>query len=216
MYRIKEVIVVEGRYDKNTLSQLVDTVIIETNGFAIFKDGEKAAFLRRLAAERGVIVLTDSDGAGFLIRNHLKGILPPRQVKHAYIPDLAGKERRKRRPGGTGAGPAPGGRDLYRGRRGGAHPGAAHHQGGPVCLWADRRAGRRPAAPPAPKGAGTARTPHGQRAFGGPEPALYPVPVAGENWSHVSRKKFARQRKKHLTNGERCAILLTETRIITD
>ena len=102
MYRIKEVIVVEGRYDKNTLSQLVDTVIIETNGFAIFKDGEKAAFLRRLAAERGVIVLTDSDGAGFLIRNHLKGILPPRQVKHAYIPDLAGKERRKRRPGKEG------------------------------------------------------------------------------------------------------------------
>lgn len=102
MYRIKEVIVVEGRYDKNTLSQLVDTVIIETNGFAIFKDGEKAAFLRRLAAERGVIVLTDSDGAGFLIRNHLKGILPPGQVKHAYIPDLAGKERRKRRPGKEG------------------------------------------------------------------------------------------------------------------
>lgn len=102
MYRIKEVIVVEGRYDKNTLSQLVDTVIIETNGFAIFKDGEKAAFLRRLAAERGVIVLTDSDGAGFLIRNHLKGILPPQQVKHAYIPDLAGKERRKRRPGKEG------------------------------------------------------------------------------------------------------------------
>lgn len=102
MYRIKEVIVVEGRYDKNTLSQMVDGVILETNGFAIFKNKEKAALLRRLAAERGVIVLTDSDGAGFVIRNHLRGILPPEQVKHAYIPDVAGKERRKRQPGKEG------------------------------------------------------------------------------------------------------------------
>lgn len=102
MYQIKEVIVVEGRYDKNTLSQLVDTVILETNGFGIFKDKEKAALLRRLAAQRGIIVLTDSDGAGFVIRNHLKGILPPQQVKHAYIPDIAGKERRKRQPGKEG------------------------------------------------------------------------------------------------------------------
>ena len=102
MYQIKEVIVVEGRYDKNTLSQLVDTVILETNGFAIFKNKEKAALLRRLAAERGIIVLTDSDGAGFVIRNHLKGILPPQQVKHAYIPDIVGKERRKRQPGKEG------------------------------------------------------------------------------------------------------------------
>ena len=102
MYQIKEVIVVEGRYDKNALSQLVDTVILETNGFGIFKDKEKAALLRRLAAQRGIIVLTDSDGAGFVIRNHLKGILPPQQVKHAYIPDIAGKERRKRQPGKEG------------------------------------------------------------------------------------------------------------------
>ena len=102
MYQIKEVIVVEGRYDKNTLSQLVDTVILESNGFGIFKDKEKAALLRRLAAQRGIIVLTDSDGAGFVIRNHLKGILPPQQVKHAYIPDIAGKERRKRQPGKEG------------------------------------------------------------------------------------------------------------------
>ena len=102
MYQIKEVIVVEGRYDKNTLSQVVDTVILETNGFGIFKDKEKAALLRRLAAQRGIIVLTDSDGAGFVIRNHLKGILPPQQVKHAYIPDIAGKERRKRQPGKEG------------------------------------------------------------------------------------------------------------------
>ena len=100
--KIKEVIVVEGRYDKNALSQVVDGVIVETGGFSIFKDQEKAALFRRLAAARGVIVLTDSDGAGFLIRSHLKGILPPEQVKQAYIPDVYGKERRKRRPGREG------------------------------------------------------------------------------------------------------------------
>ena len=102
MLKIKEAIVVEGRYDQNTLSQLVDTLIIPTQGFGIFKDREKAALLRRVARARGIIVLTDSDGAGFVIRNHLKGILPPDQVKHAYIPDLYGKERRKRAPGKEG------------------------------------------------------------------------------------------------------------------
>ena len=102
MLKIKEAIIVEGRYDQNTLSQLVDTLIIPTQGFGIFKDKEKAAMLRRVAEKRGVIVLTDSDGAGFVIRNHLKGILPPEQVKHAYIPDLYGKERRKRTPGKEG------------------------------------------------------------------------------------------------------------------
>lgn len=102
MLKIKEAIVVEGRYDQNTLSQLVDTLIIPTQGFGIFKDPEKAALLRRVARARGIIVLTDSDGAGFVIRNHLKGILPPEQVKHAYIPDLFGKERRKRTPGKEG------------------------------------------------------------------------------------------------------------------
>ena len=102
MLKIKEAIVVEGRYDQNTLSQLVDTLIIPTQGFGIFKDKEKAAMLRRVAEKRGVIVLTDSDGAGFVIRNHLKGILPPEQVKHAYIPDLFGKEKRKRTPGKEG------------------------------------------------------------------------------------------------------------------
>lgn len=102
MLKIKEAIVVEGRYDQNTLSQLVDTLIIPTQGFGIFKDPEKVALLRRVAQARGIIVLTDSDGAGFVIRNHLKGILPPEQVKHAYIPDLFGKERRKRTPGKEG------------------------------------------------------------------------------------------------------------------
>ena len=100
--RIKEVIVVEGRYDKNTLSQVVDATILETGGFGIFKDKEKAALLRRLGAERGIIVFTDSDGAGFVIRNHLKSILPTGQLKQAYIPDVPGKERRKRAPGKEG------------------------------------------------------------------------------------------------------------------
>ena len=102
MLKIKEAIVVEGRYDKNTLSQVVDALILETGGFQVFKSPEKAALFRRIARERGLIILTDSDGAGFVIRNHLKGILPPDQVKQAYIPDLAGKERRKRKAGKEG------------------------------------------------------------------------------------------------------------------
>lgn len=102
MVRIKEAIVVEGRYDKNTLSQVVDTVILETAGFGIFKDEERLHLLRRLAKERGLIVLTDSDGAGFVIRNYLKGAVDPSLVKHAYIPDRPGKEKRKRRPGREG------------------------------------------------------------------------------------------------------------------
>lgn len=102
MLKIQEVIVVEGRYDKNTLSQVVDTLIIPTDGFGIFKDGEKARFLRRIARERGLIVLTDSDGAGFVIRNHLKGVIPREQLKQAYIPDIPGKERRKAKPGKEG------------------------------------------------------------------------------------------------------------------
>ena len=99
---IREVIVVEGRYDKNALSQVVDATIITLGGFAVFNDREKLAFLRRLAAQRGLIVLTDSDGAGFVIRNYLKGALPRDRVKQAYIPDIPGKERRKRTPGKEG------------------------------------------------------------------------------------------------------------------
>lgn len=102
MLRIREAIVVEGRYDKNTLSQVVDGVILETSGFSIFQDSEKLNLLRRLAAQRGLIILTDSDGAGFVIRNFLKGAIPPEQVKHAYVPDIYGKERRKRAPGKEG------------------------------------------------------------------------------------------------------------------
>jgi ribonuclease M5 len=95
MIKVSEVIVVEGRYDKNTLSQIVDATIIETSGFGIFSNGEKLALLRTLAQKRGLIVLTDSDGAGFVIRNYIKGAIDPSLVKHAYIPDVQGKERRK-------------------------------------------------------------------------------------------------------------------------
>ena len=102
MRKIKEVIVVEGRYDKNTLAQVVDATVVTLGGFAVFNDKEKVAFLRRLAAERGLIVLTDSDGAGFVIRNYLKGALPKEQVKQAYIPDIHGKEKRKEQPGKEG------------------------------------------------------------------------------------------------------------------
>ena len=100
--RIQEAIVVEGRYDKAALAGVADTLILETAGFGVFKDGERLAFLRRLAAKRGLIVLTDSDGAGFVIRNYLKGAIPREQVKHAYIPDVYGKERRKQAPGREG------------------------------------------------------------------------------------------------------------------
>ena len=102
MFRIQEAIVVEGRYDKNTISQVVDATVVTLGGFSVFNDREKLAFLRRLAQERGLIVLTDSDGAGFVLRNYLKGALPKDRVKQAYIPDIAGKERRKRRPGKEG------------------------------------------------------------------------------------------------------------------
>ena len=102
MLKIKEAIIVEGRYDKNSLSQVVDGLILETSGFGVFKDGEKLELIRRLAQRQGIIVLTDSDGAGFVIRNYLKGAIPKDQVKHAYIPDVYGKERRKRKAGKEG------------------------------------------------------------------------------------------------------------------
>ena len=102
MRKIREVIVVEGRYDKNALKQVVDATVVETGGFGVFRDGEKVALLRRLARERGLILLTDSDGAGFVIRNFLKGAIPKEQVKQAYTPDIYGKERRKAAPGKEG------------------------------------------------------------------------------------------------------------------
>ena len=102
MVKIKEAIVVEGRYDKNTLSQIVDAPIFETGGFRIFKDKEQMALLRRIAQTRGLIVFTDADGAGFMIRNHLKSAIDGRFLKHAYTPDVMGKERRKSAPGKEG------------------------------------------------------------------------------------------------------------------
>ena len=102
MVKIREAIVVEGRYDKNTLSQVVDAPILETAGFGIFKDRQQMALLRRVAEKRGLIVFTDSDGAGFVIRNYIKGAIDPALVKMAYIPDVPGKERRKSSPSKEG------------------------------------------------------------------------------------------------------------------
>lgn len=102
MVSIREAIVVEGRYDKNTLEQLIDAPIFETHGFGIFRDKELLKLLRRVAHRRGLIVFTDSDGAGFVIRNHLKSSIPAKDLKHAYIPDVFGKERRKDKAGKEG------------------------------------------------------------------------------------------------------------------
>ena len=102
MIKIKEAIVVEGRYDKNTLSQILDAPILETSGFGIFKNKEQMALLRKVAEVRGLIVFTDADGAGFVIRNHIKSAIPGKYLKHAYTPDVFGKERRKAAPGKEG------------------------------------------------------------------------------------------------------------------
>ena len=102
MVKIKEAIVVEGRYDKNTLSQILDAPIFQTEGFGVMNDEKLLELLRRVAKERGLIVFTDSDGAGFVIRNHLKSAIEPKYLKHAYIPDIYGKERRKSAPGKEG------------------------------------------------------------------------------------------------------------------
>lgn len=102
MIKISQAIVVEGRYDKNTLSQIVDAPIFETSGFHIMKDKATQALLHRVAMERGLIVFTDSDGGGFVIRNFLKQIIPAQYLFHAYIPDIYGKEKRKSVPGKEG------------------------------------------------------------------------------------------------------------------
>lgn len=102
MVKIHQAIVVEGRYDKNTLSQIIDAPIFETSGFGIMKDKTTLEFLRRIAKTRGLIVFTDSDGAGFVIRNYLKSAIEPQYLLHAYIPDIYGKERRKLEPGKEG------------------------------------------------------------------------------------------------------------------
>ena len=102
MVKIKEAIVVEGKYDKNTLSQIIDAPIFETNGFGVINDRALLSLLRITAEKRGLIILTDSDGGGFVIRNFLKSAIDPKLVKHAYIPDVFGKEKRKKAPGKEG------------------------------------------------------------------------------------------------------------------
>ncbi|MCI8496925.1 MAG: DUF4093 domain-containing protein [Clostridiales bacterium] len=102
MIKIKEAVIVEGKYDKIRLESVLSALIIPTNGFGIFKDREKMQMLRLLAKKRGLLILTDSDSAGFLIRNHLSGCIPKEQLRHAYIPDLYGKERRKDKPSKEG------------------------------------------------------------------------------------------------------------------
>lgn len=102
MVKVRQAIVVEGRYDKNTLSQIVDTVIFQTNGFSVMHDKALLALLRQAAQTRGLMILTDSDGAGLVIRNFLRGALPKEGVLHAYVPEIAGKEKRKTAPGKAG------------------------------------------------------------------------------------------------------------------
>lgn len=102
MIKIREAIVVEGKYDKNTLLQVVDAPVFQTNGFGLRKDKTLVDLLRRVAKERGLIVLTDADSGGFMIRNFIKSVIPPQYLKHAYIPDIQGKEKRKDVPGKEG------------------------------------------------------------------------------------------------------------------
>ena len=102
MIKIKEAVIVEGKYDKIKLSSLIDGLIIETGGLQIFSDREKIELLRRLADTRGLLILTDSDSAGFLIRNHIQSCIPKEKIRHAYIPDLYGKEKRKLHPSKEG------------------------------------------------------------------------------------------------------------------
>ena len=102
MQSVKEVIVVEGRYDKNALRQVVDAVVIETAGFGIFNDTQKQKLLRKMAEARGLIILTDPDGAGFVIRNFIKSCVPPERLKQAYVPDIRGKDQRKAKPSREG------------------------------------------------------------------------------------------------------------------
>ena len=176
--RVREVILVEGKYDKIALEAVVDGLIFPVDGFAIFKDKARKELLRRLAAERGVVILTDPDGGGVVIRSHLKGILPPERVKEAFIPDVPGKERRKRAPGKAGTlgveGMKPQALREALLRAGvGARP-ARLHQGRTLHPGSDRHAGREVPPPGPAKGAGPARQPVDQRPAGGAERHHHP------------------------------------------
>lgn len=100
--KLTEAVIVEGKYDKIKLSNILDAFIIETNGFAIFKDKSKLSFIKKLAKERGIIIFTDSDHAGFMIRNYISSGVPKEQIKNVYIPDIFGKEKRKDTPSKEG------------------------------------------------------------------------------------------------------------------
>ena len=100
--RLSQAVIVEGKYDKLKLSGILDAFIVETNGFGIFKDKQRLAFIKKLAKERGIIVFTDSDHAGFMIRNYISSGIPKEQITNVYIPDVFGKERRKERPSKEG------------------------------------------------------------------------------------------------------------------
>lgn len=102
MIKIDRVVIVEGRYDKIKLSSVIDGIIIETDGFGIFNNKEKQKLIRKLAETKGLLILTDSDSAGFKIRSFIRGIVPAEQIKHAYIPDIFGKEKRKSEPSKEG------------------------------------------------------------------------------------------------------------------
>ena len=99
---LKEAVIVEGRYDKIKLSEIIASPVIDTGGFRVFKDKEKQALIREIAAKRGILVMTDVDSAGFVIRNFLRGIVPTDQIKHGYIPTVEGKESRKAEPSKEG------------------------------------------------------------------------------------------------------------------
>ena len=102
MIRLDSAVVVEGRYDKIKLSGILDCLIVTTEGFSIFKDEEKKTFLKKLAEERGLVILTDSDSAGFMIRNYVENLVGKDKVRHVYLPDVFGKEKRKTLPGKEG------------------------------------------------------------------------------------------------------------------
>jgi len=102
MLKIREVIIVEGKYDKQRLSEFIDASIITTSGFRVFKDKEKQKLIRKLAQDKGILIMTDSDGAGLVIRNFLKGIVPAQKIKNCYIPCVEGKEKRKSTPSKEG------------------------------------------------------------------------------------------------------------------
>ena len=102
MIKLKQAVIVEGKYDKAKLSSLVDATIVTTDGFDVFRAREKLAYIRALAEKNGVIILTDSDAAGFRIRAHIAGAVDPEKITHVYIPDIFGKERRKTQPSAEG------------------------------------------------------------------------------------------------------------------